>query len=137
MVVTGGVDDASYVKLDEVVRCALQSEVAIYAVGLLSNEGKGMARDARRQLSLLAEATGGEAFFPYDLSDVDRIAHQIARDIRSQYIVGYRPSNESLDGTFRKIKVTVKADGNPSARTRTGYYAIADQEWSPTARRDK
>jgi len=125
VVVTDGVDNASHVELQDLVRSAQQSEVAIYAVGLLADDGK-MARDARRQLSLLAEATGGESFFPYDLSDVDRIAHQVARDIRGQYIVGYKPSNEALDGSFRKIKVTVKAAGNPTARTRTGYYATAD-----------
>jgi hypothetical protein len=64
---------------------------------------------------------------------VDRIAHQVARDIRSQYIIGYKPSDESLDGAFRKIKVTVKAAGNPTARTRTGYYAIANQGSPPGA----
>jgi hypothetical protein len=58
---------------------------------------------------------------------VDHIAHQVAHDIRSQYTIGYKPSNEALDGTYRKIKVTVKAAGNPVPRTRTGYYATSEQ----------
>ena len=75
----------------------------------------------------LSEATGGEAFFPKDVSEVDRIAHQVARDIRNQYTVIYSPSNQAMDGTFRQIKVTVNAPGKPIVRTRSGYYATPDQ----------
>jgi VWFA-related protein len=133
VVVTDGVDDASHVKLEEVVRSAQQSEAIIYVIGLLAGEEKSEAREARRQFSSLAEATGGEAFYPYQLSDVDSIAHRVAHDIRGQYTIGYKPSNEALDGAFRKIKVTVKAVGDPKARTRTGYYAATNQGSSPTA----
>jgi Ca-activated chloride channel family protein len=91
------------------------------------------ARDARRQLSSLAEATGGEAFFPRQLSAVDPVAHQVAREIRSQYMFAYKPSNEALDGTFRKIKITVKAACSPVAQTRAGYYATANGGPPPTA----
>jgi hypothetical protein len=58
---------------------------------------------------------------------VDPIAHQVARDLRSQYTLEYTPSNPAMDGTFRKIRVAVKAPGGPVARTRTGYYATPDQ----------
>jgi Ca-activated chloride channel family protein len=127
VVVTDGVDNASSVNLENLVRDARQSEVLIYSVGLLTEEEKRSAASAKRQLNALAEATGGEVFYPKELSEVDRIAHQVARDIRSQYTIGYKPTNEALDGTFRKIKVTLKAPGNPTPRTRTGYYATADQ----------
>jgi Ca-activated chloride channel family protein len=103
LVVTDGVDDASYVKLDGVMRKAQQSDVAIYAIGLLAGEEKSNARDARKQLRSLAEATGGEAFFPSELSDVERSIHQIVRHIHSQYTIGYERSNKALDGTFRRI----------------------------------
>ena len=73
----------------------------------------------------------GEAFFPHYLSNVDGIAHQVAQDVRSQYMIAYKPSNEALHGTFRKIKVTVKAAGSPAAQTRTGYYATANKWSSP------
>jgi len=127
VVVTDGVDNASSVSLEDLVRNARQSEVLIYSVGLLTEEEKRSASSAKRQLNALAEATGGEAFYPKELADVDPIAHQVARDIRSQYTIAYKPSNEALDGTFRRIKVLVKAAGNPVPRTRTGYYATADQ----------
>jgi VWFA-related protein len=127
VVVTDGVDNASAEPLENLVRDARQSEVLIYSVGLLTDEEKRSASSAKRQLNALAEATGGEVFYPKELADVDPIAHQVARDIRSQYTIGYKPSNEALDGTFRKIKVTVKAAGNLTPRTRTGYYATGDQ----------
>ena len=89
------------------------------------------AQRAQRALKALAEATGGEAFFPKDVSEVDRIAHQVARDVRNQYTIGYTPSNTALDGTFRQIKIAVRAPGNPTVRTRSGYYATPDQGAAP------
>jgi len=123
VVVTDGVDNASTISLEDLVRDARQSEVLIYSVGLLTEEEKRSAASAKRQLQALADATGGEVFYPKELTDVDPVAHQVARDIRSQYTIGYKPTNEALDGTYRKIKVTVKAPGNPVTRTRSGYYA--------------
>jgi VWFA-related protein len=127
VVVTDGVDNASGTKLEDLVRDARQSETLIYSVGLLTEEEKRSAASAKRQLQALADATGGEVFYPKELTDVDPVAHQVARDIRSQYTIGYKPTNEALDGTYRKIKVTVKAPGNPTTRTRSGYYATGDQ----------
>jgi Ca-activated chloride channel homolog len=127
VVVTDGVDNASSTSLEDLVRDARQSEVLIYPVGLLTDEEKRAASSAKRQLNALAEATGGTPFYPKELSEVDRIAHQVAHDIRSQYTLGYKPTNEALDGTFRKIRVVVKAPGNPTPRTRTGYYATGEQ----------
>jgi Ca-activated chloride channel homolog len=137
VVVTDGVDNASDVSLEDLVRDARQSDVLIYSVGLLADEEKRSAASARRQLNALAEATGGEPFYPKETADVERIAHQVARDIRSQYTIGYKPSNEALDGTFRKIKMVVKAPGNPTPRTRTGYYAPNDSTTARTTKSSK
>ena len=126
VVVTDGVDNASGESLEDLVREARQSDVLIYSVGLLTDEEKRSASSAKRQLNALAEATGGMTYYPKELSEVDPIAHQVARDIRSQYTIAYKPTNDALDGTYRKIRVTVKAPGNPVPRTRTGYYATAD-----------
>jgi len=127
VVVTDGVDNASDVSLEDLVLHARQSEVLIYAVGLLTEEEKRSAATAKRQLQALTEATGGQTFYPKELSEVEPIAHEVAHDIRSQYTIAYKPTNEALDGTYRRIKVTVKAPGNPTPRTRTGYYATAEQ----------
>jgi VWFA-related protein len=127
VVVTDGNDNSSVIALENLVRAAQQSEVLIYSVGLLSDEERREAKRAQRALEALAEATGGETFFPRDVSEVDRIAHQVARDIRSQYTIEYTPLNAAMDGTFRQIKVAVNAPGHPTARTRSGYYATPDQ----------
>ena len=58
---------------------------------------------------------------------MDAIAHQVARDIRNQYTIEYSPTDTALDGTFREIKIAVNAPGNPTVRTRSGYYATPDQ----------
>ena len=126
VVVTDGNDNSSVISLENLVKGAQQSEVLIYAVGLLSDEEKREAARAKSDLTALAEATGGEVFFPKDVSEVDRIAHQVARDIRSQYTIEYTPTNTAMDGTFRQIKIVVNAPGKLQVRTRSGYYATPD-----------
>ena len=131
VVVTDGVDNESIITQEALVKVAQQSGVLIYAVGLLADEDRGDASKARRELTALAEATGGETYFPKEVSEVDRIAHLVAHDIRSQYTIQYTPSNAAMDGTFRQIKVTVNAPGHLTARTRNGYYATPDQGIKP------
>ena len=131
VVVTDGDDNSSVISLENLVKASQQSEVLIYAVGLLSEEEKRAATRAKRALNDLTEATGGEAFFPKELTEVDRIAHQVAHDIRSQYTIQYSPSNQSMDGTYRKIQISVNAPGKPSVRTRSGYYATPDSAPPP------
>jgi Ca-activated chloride channel family protein len=127
VVVTDGNDNSSVVTLENLVKASQQSEVLIYSVGLLGDEERREAVRAQRALKQLAEATGGAVFFPKELTEVDKIAHQVAHDIRNQYTISYSPSNTAMDGTFRQIKITVKAPGNPTVRTRSGYYATPDQ----------
>jgi VWFA-related protein len=127
VVVTDGNDNSSEVGLEDLVKAAQQSEVLIYSVGLLTEEERREAKRAQKALEALAEATGGETFFPRDVSEVERIATQVAHDIRNQYTIAYTPSNQAMDGGFRQIKVTVKAAGGPTVRARSGYYATPDQ----------
>jgi Ca-activated chloride channel homolog len=126
VVVTDGDDNMSETTLDEVVREAQQREVLVYAIALLSEEEHEAAKRAKQALDLITRATGGHVWYPKDAEEVGRIALQVARDIRSQYILGYTPSNGALDGSYRQIKVSVEGPGHPTARTRTGYYATAD-----------
>jgi VWFA-related protein len=89
----------------------------------LGSAEKHEAERAKKDLSVLAESTGGEAFFPKDVSEVARVAHQVARDIRNQYTIAYTPSNGALDGSYRAVSVMVKGPGSPVAKTLQGYYA--------------
>lgn len=125
LVVTDGNDNASMINLENLVKEAQNSGVLIYAIGLLSEEERSEARKARRALDALSEATGGEAFYPKDVDEVDRIAHQVAHDLRNQYSIAYVPTNQNLDGSYRQIKVLVTGPNHPIARTRSGYYATA------------
>ncbi|HUB78843.1 MAG TPA: VWA domain-containing protein [Bryobacteraceae bacterium] len=127
VLVTDGVDNASMIKQEKLIRDAQQSGVLIYAVGLLEDEDRADAGKARHELTQLAEATGGEVYFPKEVSDVEPIAHIVAHDIRNQYTIQYNPANSNMDGTFRQIKITVNAPGHLTVRTRSGYYATPDQ----------
>lgn len=123
IVVTDGNDNASAFTIEQLVHLAQKDDILIYAIGLLDEEERSEAMKAKRALSLLVQSTGGEVFYPKDLSQVDPVAHQVARDLRNQYYISYTPTNEALDGTYRPIKVVVKAPGNPAARSRLGYWA--------------
>jgi len=126
LVVTDGNDNASIITLENLVKEAQNSGVLLYAIGLLTEEERTEAKKAKRSLTALTEATGGEAFYPKSLDEVDRIAHQVAHDLRNQYSLAYSPVNQKLDGSYRQIKVAINAPGHPVARTRSGYYANAD-----------
>jgi len=133
VVVTDGNDNSSVISLENLVKASQQAGVLIYSVGLLSEEERREAQKAKRALQDLAEATGGETFFPKELSEVDRIATQVAHDIRNQYTIAYTPSNANMDGKFRAIKIAVNAPGKPSVRTRNGYYATPDMSAPQTS----
>jgi VWFA-related protein len=101
--------------------------VLIYAVGVLAEEEKREAKRATRALNAIAEATGGKSYYPKELKEVEPICQQVARDIRSQYIIEYNPKNSTLDGSFRQIKVVANGPNHPVVRTRSGYYATPDK----------
>ncbi len=126
IVVTDGDDNMSETSLPEVIREAQQREVLVYAIGLLSEEEHDAARRAREALAEITRATGGYVWYPNDVDEVGRIALEVARDIRSQYIIAYTPANARLDGSYRQIRLSVSGPNHPVARTRTGYYATAD-----------
>jgi VWFA-related protein len=125
LVVTDGEDNYSDpgFSMEKLVQLASRDNVLVYAIGLLDQDMKSEANRAKRALNELVQSTGGEVFYPKNLAEVDGVAHQVARDLRNQYFIGYTPLNEALDGTFRQVKVLVKAPGNPVPRTRPGYWA--------------
>ena len=127
LVVTDGEDNASRKTLDQTMQEAQQSDAVIYAIGLLENESRRTRNRVRRALNNLTEATGGLAFYPEDVQDVEEICKQIAHDIRNQYTLAYKPSNAARDGSFRRVQVEFnnlpRNKGKLTVRTRTGYFA--------------
>jgi VWFA-related protein len=123
LVITDGADTASSELLDGLVHKARESEVLIYCIGLLSQEEHREAKAARHELKALARASGGLDYYPNDLTDVENITQHVAKEIRSQYLLAYSPSNGASDGRFRPLKVTVSGFGDAVVRSRSGYYA--------------
>ena len=123
-VVTDGEDNASRETLEQAVK-QLQEENGpqVYAIGILGDEEH--PRKARKALEIIAQRTGGLAFFPKTLDEVDEISRQVAHDIRNQYTIGYKPTNPRSTGGFRQIRVEakVKGHGKMTVRTKSGYYA--------------
>lgn len=125
LLVTDGQDDASSHTLEQTLRL-LQSQNAplIYAIGLVDkDDSRGARKESRRVLQEFADATGGLAYFPQNLDQVDGITRQVAQDIRQQYSLVYR-SNQSAPG-FRTIRVEIKDQHRKhlTAHTRKGYVA--------------
>jgi Ca-activated chloride channel homolog len=128
LIITDGEDNASGTNLEETVRRIqdLQGPV-VYSIGLLFDDAGGGGREsrrARRALQLLSDETGGLAFFPKNLGQVDQIAAEVARDIRNQYTIGYHSSKPASLGGYRVVHVDAKAKGynKLSVRTRPGYF---------------
>jgi VWFA-related protein len=123
-IVTDGEDNASNETLEQAVK-HLQEEngPSVYAIGILGDEEH--PKRAKRALDVLAQRTGGIAFFPKTLDEVDEISRTVARDIRNQYAIGYHPTNPRGNGGFRQIRVEAKAKGHGKmvVRTKSGYYA--------------
>jgi len=123
IVVSDGGDNASKRNFAQVLSMVNQSNAVIYTMGIFDESDEDRNPQVLKQLS---RASGGEAFFPTTLQDILPICEQIAREIRSQYMITFVPTNKKQDGTFRAIQV--KAYVSPggkrlSVRARAGYSA--------------
>ncbi|MBM3785596.1 MAG: VWA domain-containing protein [Acidobacteria bacterium] len=124
LVVTDGDDTASADTntMEKLLAKAQRSEVLIFGIGILNDEDRRAAKRAQRAMDALTKQSGGIAHFPKDVDDVGAVALQIAKEIRSQYILAYAPTKPD-DGAYRQLRVTVKKPGGLLVRTRSGYYA--------------
>jgi Ca-activated chloride channel homolog len=131
LVVTDGVDNESRESLEQAIR-AVQSDQGpqIYAIGILDEEGK--KRQAKRALEAMTTQTGGLAFFPKTLAEVDAISQEVARDIRNQYRITYKPTNPLANKGYRILRVEARGEGfrGLEVRTRKGYFASEDKSAS-------
>jgi Ca-activated chloride channel homolog len=130
VIITDGEDNASTLSLEQTIRRVQQlSGPVIYTIGLLFGDEMthSEVRHARRALEMLSGETGGMAFFPKSIQQVDEIAAEVARDVRNQYTIGYHSTKPTTEPGFRRVQVTAKAEGmgKLEVRTRTGYYPTA------------
>lgn len=129
LIITDGGDNASRLTLAQAIRRvqALDGPV-VYSIGLLYEDlNKQEAAKAKSDLQALSLETGGVAYFPNSLSDVDEIALQVARDLRNQYTIGYHSTKDASLGGYRTVRVEASAPkhGALTVRTRRGYYPNA------------
>jgi Ca-activated chloride channel homolog len=133
LLISDGEDNTSKYGFNKALEQLKESKVTLYAIGLLEeNDDRGglfrksPSKKAKAALEEFAEATGGQAYFPKSLNDVEDLCKRIAHDLRNHYTVGYNPTNTKLDGTWREIVVKVNAPksvSKPTVRTKQGYYA--------------
>jgi VWFA-related protein len=138
VIITDGEDNASTLSLEQTIRRVQQlSGPVIYCIGLLFGDEMthSEVRHARRALEMLSTETGGIAFFPKSIEQVDEIAGEVARDIRSQYTLGYHSTKPSTDQSFRRVQVIAQSQGmgKLEVRTRTGYFPSSRVPKKPRA----
>ncbi|MDT8069568.1 MAG: VWA domain-containing protein [Terriglobia bacterium] len=123
IVVSDGADNASRLTKKQMLAMATQSNAIIYALGIYEPDDPEN-RDPQ-VLSALTKASGGEAYFPKSLHDVQPICELIAHEIRNQYTISYIPTNQKADGTYRTIQLRAASDEGRglAVTTRAGYVA--------------
>ena len=135
LVITDGEDNASTLNLEQTIRRIQELQgPTVYTIGLLFGDESSSRENkrAKRALQLLSSETGGIAFFPKSLNQVDEIAAEVAKDIRNQYSLGYHSTKPASQGGYRLVHVEAKAKGlgKLTVRTRTGYFPKAQKDSS-------
>jgi VWFA-related protein len=125
ILLTDGEDQGSKVRLEAALEAAQKSDVIIYSIDISDRafySRHGMGYGGESVLRKLSEETGGRVIQANNARDTSEAFQQIARELRTQYLLGYTPNNTKLDGTFRKIAVKVRTE-NVKVDARRGYYA--------------
>ena len=143
IVITDGEDRNSFYKQEQLFARLREEDVQIFVIGFINELDKdsGFIRKSPREkatalINKLATETGGRAFFPESISELPQIANEIVRDLRTQYVVAYSPTNKTPDGSFRAIKVTVDQANSSEKRialTRNGRLARRESQNAPKA----
>jgi Ca-activated chloride channel family protein len=128
LLITDGEDTRSRYSLMNVRNAVKESDTQIYAIGIVDsyNSVYSQGRSGRAVLEEMTDVTGGKAYFPNSVYELEDICVKIALELKNQYVLGYSSTNPAKDGRWRKIKVKLNAPkGLPSlsVRSKTGYYA--------------
>ena len=118
---TDGGDTRSALSYSETITLLKASNVTVYAIGLVDNMGSARA-EVQMTLRRMVETTGGEAFFPSAMKDVESAYDKVLMEIKGQYHLGYQSSNTARDGAWRKVEIRLKRPGL-RVRSRQGYFA--------------
>src|SRR5919199_708538 len=136
ILVTDGEDRASFYKQEQLFDSLKEEDVQIYVIGFVNEleKERGFISKSKREkavslLDRMAKETGGRAFYPTSLSELPGIAEEITKDLRTQYVISYKPTAAARPGEFRPVRVAVADRGGDKriAVTRSGYTARGDQ----------
>ena len=130
LLISDGQDNDSRYTYNEVRKLLKESDVTLYAIGILSGSdaGSSLGMEGQGVLDELSGVSGGKAFFPRSAAEMDDIFEQIALELRHQYSIGYKPESFINDGKWHRGKVKVTPPrGLPRlfVRSKEGYYATA------------
>jgi len=131
LVITDGRDNASTTTWRRIEAASEQTDIAVYAIGLFGEEGSATAKQGRDELDRLTRHTGGAAYYPAAIEQIEPLVTDLARRIRNQYAIAYAPTNQALDGTYRRIRVEARGRESYVVHTRTGYVAARAKESRP------
>jgi Ca-activated chloride channel homolog len=122
---TDGGDTRSTISFSDVMTLVRGSDVTIFPIGFLTHQRSWERIDQRDKLMRLAEASGGQAFFPVTMADVTAAYDKVVTQIRAQYTIGFSSTNTTADGRWRKVDVRLARQGLKDARilSRKGYFA--------------
>jgi VWFA-related protein len=122
ILLSDGEDNQSHVTREESIEMAQRAEAIVYTISTNISGSKGTGD---KVLERIADATGGRAFFPFQIRDVANAFAEIQNELRSQYALSYRPANFKADGHYRTIEIVANDRKNFRVRARRGYYAPA------------
>ncbi len=123
---TDGGDNRSSLMRGELLDLLKASDATVYAIGALEHQSASTRHEQRAILQQIAEITGGQAFFPTVVKELDAVYGKVVAEIRAQYTLGYVSTNPKADGAWRKVEVKVRKAGRDlKVRSRRGYFAPA------------
>jgi Ca-activated chloride channel homolog len=125
VIFTDGGDTRSTIRFSDVMTLIRASDVTVYSVGFLEHQSRSLQNEQRLRLTQLATESGGEAFFPMSMKQIEEAYDKILAQIRAQYSLGYVSTNTSPDGAWRRVEIKIRRPGLGAIRlqARKGYFA--------------
>ncbi len=123
---TDGGDTRSTMTFEDTLTSLRASDVTVYTIGFLQHQG-GARSELQLKLQQIADTTGGQAFFPLSLKEIDKVYDRIVAELEGRYLLGYISSNQQMDGAWRPVEIKVTRPDMKGKglriRTRKGYFA--------------
>jgi Ca-activated chloride channel family protein len=124
VIFTDGGDTRSAIRFGDAMTLIRASDVMVYSIGFLQNQSGGSRSEQRLRLTQMATESGGSAFFPATMKEIEEAYDTIVSQIRAQYVLGYVSTNTAADGHWRKVEIRVRQPaGNGRIQARKGYFA--------------